>query len=160
MNPAKDLMTRDFLQADISSSADSAIKMLAESNNQCIIVTDKTQDNALVGIITERDLIKKLLLSKSKRKIKLDELMTKPVIALSPGDDLLTIQHLMAKQKVKQLPVTEKNYVIGVVEQQHIAQEVYTIEQKNRTFMMYQTIQTLIIVAFLIFVLFVLLIRL
>jgi CBS domain-containing protein len=151
MKAAKDLMTISFLTVDLKSKVDVVIKLLAQNNTSCVIVTDKKKKDCIVGIISERDLIKKLLLE-PKKSTAIKDLMTANVITIAPEMDFLAIQHVMRNNRIKQVPVVEKNKVIGVVEEQHVAQEASAIEAKNRTFLMYQTAQTWIIIAFLIFI--------
>jgi len=63
-----------------------------------------------VGIITERDLLKRVIAkSKNPKKTRVREIMTKPLIAGQPNMDLEEATKLMFKMKIKKLPVVESH---------------------------------------------------
>jgi CBS domain-containing protein len=82
-----------------------AVKIMNENEIGCLIVTRKGK---AVGIITERDLLKRVIgKSKNPKTTKVREIMTKPLIAGHPDMDLEEATKLMFKMKIKKLPVVE-----------------------------------------------------
>jgi CBS domain-containing protein len=76
-----------------------------ENEIGCLIVTRKGK---AIGIITERDLLKRVIgKSKNPKTTKVREIMTKPLIAGHPDMDLEEATKLMFKMKIKKLPVVE-----------------------------------------------------
>ena len=147
MKTAKDIMSEKYAVVTKKSRLKNVIKKIAKDDISCILIIDKKK---LVGIITQSDLIIKILL-KNKKKATVAKVMNSNVLAALPDDDILTMQKLMGKNKIKHLPVIDGHFPIGIVKQEDIAREVHEIEAKNRTFLYYQNAQTIIIVAFLIF---------
>jgi len=78
-----------------------------ENEIGCLIVMRRGK---AVGIITERDLMKRVIVkSKNPKKTQVREIMTKPLIAGQPDMDLEEATKLMFKMKIKKLPVVEGN---------------------------------------------------
>lgn len=72
------------------------------------------ENNNLLGIITEKDLVDKVLAkSLDPKRVRVKEIMTKDVKTISPGMDLLTAIKTMAKANVKRLPVVNEKTLVG-----------------------------------------------
>jgi signal-transduction protein with cAMP-binding, CBS, and nucleotidyltransferase domain len=69
-----------------------------------------------VGIMTERDLLKRVL-SKSKQlgKKKVTEVMSENLVSVSPQIEIEEAARLMYEKKIKKLPVIEKGKLLGLV---------------------------------------------
>lgn len=68
----------------------------------------------LLGIITEKDLVDKVLAkSIDPKKAKTKDVMTKLVHTVGPNDDLICAIRKMAKSNVKRLPVIDKGKLVG-----------------------------------------------
>jgi len=68
----------------------------------------------LLGIVTEKDLVDKVLAkSLDPKKTLVESIMTKIVHTVGPNDDLLTAIRKMAKSNVKRLPVLEHGKLVG-----------------------------------------------
>lgn len=66
--------------------------------------------NIPVGIITERDIIRKVYAkNRLPNKVKCDEVMTSPVITIMAYDSIDTAAKKMKKNRIKRLPVMEEN---------------------------------------------------
>jgi len=76
-----------------------------------VLVADK-----LVGIYTERDFARKAyLLDRPARDIKLNEIMTRQVVYVSPDRTSDECMALMTEKRVRHLPVLENGRVIGLI---------------------------------------------
>ena len=73
-------------------------------------------EDYLVGILSERDYIRKVILDiHASKQTKVSEVMTRDVVTVSPGD---TIKHCIAltkKHHVRHLPVVEEGKAVGMV---------------------------------------------
>jgi len=69
-----------------------------------------------VGIITERDLLKRVLAkSKEIRNMKVSEIMSTPIISVDPAMEIEEATKLMLQKKIKKLPIVEKGNLLGLV---------------------------------------------
>lgn len=80
-----------------------------------VIVIDK--DNTPIGIITERDLVKRVCLENFKAdKVLVEEIMSSPLITVMTFDSVDTASRIMLSNRIKRLPVLEAdNRIIGII---------------------------------------------
>ncbi len=110
----KDVMIHKVIVGSPSVSAKHLAAQMNENNIGCVIIVDEKQ--AVVGIVTEKDLVHKVLArDKDSSEVKAQEIMTTPVSTVSPSSDVLEAAHLMGKINVRRLPVVEKGRLVGVV---------------------------------------------
>lgn len=90
-----------------------AIKLMAEKNIGALLVME---DNKLVGIITERDYSRKVILSgKSSSNTLVKDIMSQNLLVIKPGTTIEECMALMIDNSVRYLPVIEDARVIGVI---------------------------------------------
>lgn len=101
-----------FSIADSESIVECAKKMANEEVGSLII----EQNGKVQGIITEQDLARKVLAKALDPKItKVSQLMAKKVHTIEPDQDVYEAVIKMGKQKIKHLPVTEKEKLVGII---------------------------------------------
>ncbi len=90
-------------------------KLMIKNGVGSVLVIDS--DNLPIGIITERDIIKKVTAKNiSPGQAKCDEIMTSPVITIMAYDSIETATKIMKKNKIKRLPVLEENKkIVGIL---------------------------------------------
>ena len=99
------------LQQDVS--AYDAVKLMNENRIGCLVVLQYGQ---VVGIITERDMLERVLEKcKNPKETNITEIMTKRVIVGKPDMQLAEAAKLMFEKKVKKLPIVEGNRLVGLV---------------------------------------------
>ena len=105
MMKVEDVMIEGVITIDSDASVMKAVKIMNENEIGCLIVTRRGK---AVGIVTERDLLARVIAkSKNPKKTKVREIMTKPLISGQPEMDLEEATKLMFKMKIKKLPVVE-----------------------------------------------------
>ncbi len=105
MLKVEDIMVEGVITIDSEAPVMKAVKIMNENEIGCLIVTRRGK---AIGIITERDLLKRVIAkSKNPKKTKVREIMTKPLIAGHPDMDFEEATKLMFKMKIKKLPVVE-----------------------------------------------------
>ena len=79
----------------------------------CVLVVDHEKP---VGIITERDMLKRIICeSRSPNTTKVIDMMTKPLVTASPETRAGDAAKLMFERNIKKLPVTENGRLVGLV---------------------------------------------
>ena len=95
------------------SSVYEALQLLAEKDVGALLVL---QDGELVGVISERDYARKVVLrGMTSMKTPVKEIMTEDVITVGPGSTVEEAMALMTDKHIRHLPVLEGESIVGVV---------------------------------------------
>jgi CBS domain-containing protein len=90
-----------------------ALKQMVDHNIGALLVTD---ENKLIGIFTERDYARKvILLGKTSKELLISEVMTDNLITVTPDDSVEDCMQLMTNKFIRHLPVIENNELFGIV---------------------------------------------
>ncbi len=90
-----------------------ALQMMADKNIGALLVLN---DGNLVGIFSERDYARKVILKgKSSKDTSVGELMTRDVVYISPGESLENCMALMTAKHIRHLPVIDSKKLLGLV---------------------------------------------
>lgn len=96
-----------------SSTVLEALKVMAEKEIGAVIVID---DGHLVGIFSERDYARKVVLQgKSSKDTPVREIMTEKVVCVRQEQTIEDCMGLMTDKRIRHLPVLEHKKVIGVI---------------------------------------------
>jgi len=90
-----------------------SLRRMAQKEIGALLVMDGEK---LVGIVTERDYARKVILEgKSSKDSAVSEIMTKRVLCVSPERTLDECMALMTDKRVRHLPVLDHKRVVGVL---------------------------------------------
>ena len=96
-----------------ASTVFEAMTLMAERNIGALVVMEGPQ---IVGIVTERDYAKKIVLkAKVSRKTPVRDIMTATVICVRPDQTSQDCMALMGKNRMRHLPVVENGKLIGMI---------------------------------------------
>ena len=90
-----------------------ALALLAQHSIGAVVVTDAT--GTLVGILSERDIVREAVRNERLFDLAVSAIMTKNVITGQPADDLNAVATTMTKKRFRHLPVLDGGKVVGVI---------------------------------------------
>ena len=123
---------RDIWSVSPESSVFSALELLAQKNIGALPVV---QGGKLVGIFSERDYARKVILKgKSSKEITVREIMTEEVITVRPDTTVQECMKLMSDKRIRHLPAVEGDRIVGIISigdvvKDIIAEQASTIHQ-------------------------------
>jgi CBS domain-containing protein len=109
----KDAMTKGVICVDVKDSVQEAAEVMKRNDISAVIVTKKGDG---VGIVTERDIICKIVAdNKNPKKVCAGDVMASPLITIKPAATLDDAARIMRDKNVRRLVVTDKDRIIGVI---------------------------------------------
>ena len=115
----EDVMTTEIITIDENASVKEAAEIMNLNEISCLIAARKGK---AVGIITERDLLKRVIVeAKMPKKPKSPKSCPPPLEVVSPDMNLEDAVKVMFQKKIKKLPVFEKHHIIGLISLTDIA---------------------------------------
>ena len=90
-----------------------AIKLMTEKGVGALLVTE---NDALVGIVSERDYLKKVeLMGRASQTTSVSEIMTANPFTVSPNFDMEACMQLMTDKRIRHLPVVENGKLLAMI---------------------------------------------
>ena len=104
-----------------------ALSLMAEKGIGAILVFE---DHNLVGIFSERDYARKVILKgRSSSNTAVGEIMTKKVLVVNPNQSMNDCMALMTDKHIRHLPVMEDNSVIGIISIGDVVKEIISEQE-------------------------------
>ena len=114
----EDIMTKDVAKVQDTAPVSEAAKIMAKAKISCILCIEKDK---VSGIISERDMIKKVVaLKKDPSKIHVKEIMSSPVIDAHPSLSVFSAGRLMERMNIRRLVIMKDRQLIGIITQTDI----------------------------------------
>jgi CBS domain-containing protein len=106
-----------------------ALKLMADRSIGALIVLEGAR---IAGIISERDYARKVILhGKSSHELQVRDIMTSKVITVHPGQTVEECMELMTEKRIRHLPVTDGERLIGVLSIGDLVKEVIAEQQRT-----------------------------
>lgn len=102
----------EVIAIDSSSTVDAAIRKMVERNIGALLIME---DGKLVGMFTERDVLKGMANHGSVNNLAVKDVMIKNICVVEPDDDLEYVMTIMTKKRIRHLPVIEQGKMVGLV---------------------------------------------
>lgn len=136
--PARDLLLKKPFQlwsVEPRATVFTAIDLMARARVGAVLVIE---GDRLLGILSERDYARKvILIGRSSRETRVEEIMSHPVITIEPDTGVQECMRLMTQHRIRHLPVVEQGAVIGVVSigdvvRELLVQQGHALEELHR----------------------------
>lgn len=138
----KDIMSSPVVSLDENEASNKAAMVMDKNDLGCVVVTNSAGNS--IGIITERDLVIRVLAKNLKPDMaKAKEIMTTPLVTIEPDATITEAARRMNRLDIRRLGVTYKGNLVGIISSKdilgvmpeliEIIQERSRIEDADRT---------------------------
>jgi len=115
----RDAMTENPRSIGASTSVVEAARLMREQDIGSLPITD---DEKLVGMITDRDITTRVVAEAADpTSTSVEDVYSRDLVSVEPDEDLDEALQLMARHQVRRLPVVENGRLVGIVAQADIA---------------------------------------
>lgn len=90
-----------------------ALSLLAQFDIGALVVTNEADE--LIGILSERDIVRRAVGEGDILSLKIDDVMTKNVVVGVPQDELINVAHTMTERRFRHLPIVDGRRLLGIV---------------------------------------------
>lgn len=112
---ARDIMTKDVGWIRGDATVFEATERMRARNISSLMVERRDPDDAW-GIVTRSDVVQKVVEpGRDPREVRVHEIMSKPLILISPGLSMRFCAQLMERTGVRRLPVFDGESIVGIV---------------------------------------------
>jgi len=120
----RDIMTKEIVTIDGDKTALEAAKLMAEKGISSLFVMKDAQP---VGIVTERDFIKKICAKElAISQVKIAEIMSKILTTADPEMPIEVAVQRMINHKIRRLPIMEGGKIVGIITVTDLAKHLRT----------------------------------
>ena len=125
----RDAMTENPRSIGASASVVEAARLMRDEHIGSLPITD---DEELVGMITDRDITTRVVAEAADPKMtSVGDVVSRDLISVEPYEDLEEAVQLMASHQVRRLPVVENGRLVGIVAQADVALTLRENEQRT-----------------------------
>ncbi|MEN3047477.1 MAG: CBS domain-containing protein [Candidatus Caldarchaeales archaeon] len=110
----RDVMETDVPTMEADATVMEAVKRMVAENVWSFLVTKK---GLPVGVVTERDILRRCISKGHSLSMRLEEIMSSPIITIGPDEPIGKALQLMAEKNVRRLYVVEGGKVVGRITQ-------------------------------------------
>jgi len=108
-----DAMTSNVITVDPKTSVAEAAAIMSQKDIGCLIIKSNSEPE---GLITESDIITKVVSQDIQAsQITVAEIMTRDLIEIDPGSEIYEAARIMAKNKIRRLPVVNNGSLVGIL---------------------------------------------
>jgi CBS domain-containing protein len=126
MKKCSDVMTRDVVTCSPQDNIVTAAQLMKNEDIGPVLVVDNNDSNTLVGIITDRDIVLKVVADgQDPQSTRVEEAMSKKLITCRPDEDVDVALKAMAQFQLRRIPVVGENMqLLGIISQADVATRV------------------------------------
>ena len=121
MPKVKDVMTKTVVTVESNKTVTEAAALMAENDVGNLIVMD---GNTPIGIVTERDFVRRVLAKEKNPKTKISEVMSTPLRVIDPDAPLKEAARRMVRKRIRRLAVIKDNKLVGIITSSDFARQL------------------------------------
>jgi predicted transcriptional regulator len=119
MSSVQDYMNARMVMRDSKASVLELAKVMVDWNVSSIAIADEEQNNKVIGILTERDIVKSIAKGASPDGITAGSLMSSPILSIRKDQPIEEAALIMIRNKVRHLlvedPAAHNRAIIGII---------------------------------------------
>jgi len=109
------IMKRNVLVLTEDATVKDTLDLMLENSAGSVVIVDKDTGRKPIGIVTERDILSKIVNFRKPLETPIKEIMSSPVITISPDEPIEKAAEIMTENRIKKLPVVEKGELVGII---------------------------------------------
>lgn len=113
MIKAKELMTTDVVSVTKETPITEAVRLMVENDVTGLPVV--AQDMTLLGILTEKDVLRLLQADEFEKESTVEDFMTTPAIYFAEDESLSNISHCLMTYDFRRVPITSGTKLVGII---------------------------------------------
>lgn len=122
-----EVMTRDVATVLADDPVDEAVRVMVERDIGSVVVVEGERP---VGVLTERDLLRRLRQDPDLLRWRVGDVMSSPVVTVAPGAEMIEAFDLMNQHGIRRLPVVETDRLVGVVADRDLLRWVSAVAEE------------------------------
>jgi CBS domain-containing protein len=126
MKKCSDVMTKDVVTCTPQNTIVEVARLMKTEDIGPILIVDNEQSKTLVGIMTDRDIVVKVIADgQDPQTTPVGEAMSKKLVTCRPDDDVAVAMKAMAQFQLRRIPVVGENMtLLGIISQADVATRV------------------------------------
>jgi len=131
MKKCRDIMTEDVVCCTPDDTVFEAARLMKTEDIGPILIVDNQQSKTLVGIVTDRDLVLKVIAEGlDPQTTQVGEVMSKKLVTCYADNEVEVAMKAMARYQLRRVPVVEENMkLVGIISQADVATRVDAPEE-------------------------------
>jgi CBS domain-containing protein len=106
----------EVLSISPQNTLDDVVQKLVKNNCGSLVVCEQEDPCRMVGIVTERDILRACAARKSLGQVRVQEVMSRNPVTGSPGDSVQDAMGQMTNRRIRHLPIVdEQGGLVGIV---------------------------------------------
>ena len=128
---SRDVMTKDVVVCTPENTVSDVARLMKTEDIGPVLIVDNEQSRTLVGIVTDRDVVLKVIADgKDPKTTRVGDVMSKKLVTARPDDDVETAMKSMAQYQLRRIPVVGPNMeLMGIISQADVAVRVNAPEE-------------------------------
>jgi CBS domain-containing protein len=116
-------MTKDVVTSTPAATITEVAQLMKEEDIGPVLIVDNEQSNTLVGIVTDRDIVLKIIAEgRDPKTTRVGDAMSKKLVTCRADDDVEVAMQSMAQFQLRRIPVVEDNMrLVGIIAQADVA---------------------------------------